>query len=1081
MLSPGLKGGGARGDRYNAAMMQPVGRLRRLGALLAVVFATTQVAMGDWPAYRGDAARSGVAAQPLPVSLQEQWTFAASQPPQPAWPKPARSSYWQELSSIEPRVVDDHAFHPVISADAVYFGSSADDQVYCIELDTGEVRWTFFTDGPVRYAPVLTEGRLYFGSDDGYVYCVTADDGNLVWRHRVGPGDRMIPGNGRLISIWPVRTGLLVDGGVVYATAGLFPSQGVWACALNAADGEPVWKHELGDYSPQGYMLASRENLILPTGRSNPIAISRATGEVVKSYNGVGGTFALLMDDVLVAGRGNDGSLAVSDVASRERLVNFAGRQMVVTADRSYLQSDTHLIAIDRKQHVALVRRKLQLEREHKQIQEQLKKVQGDAARPLRSRLLEVAKSLDETQQGIAACELWKIDNTHHDAMALVGDVVVVGGANVVKAFDVKDGKKRWQAAIDGRGLGLAAAHGRLIVTTDTGRVYCFGEGAAKPKKHRTIGLVGSADDRLPGKPWMSDEHAAFAKRVVNGAASRKGYCLVLNAGASAFALALAEQTDWQIVVVDRRAEHVAALREALASTGLYGRRIAVHHVTGDSLPMTDYFANVIVMNPTARADRNPWPDAEVQRVLRPSGGMAWLAMDGEPIVRGPLDGAGTWDHMYGSTANTSFSADEHIAGRLQLQWFGGPGPNRMVDRHLRGPPPLAVDGRLIVMGENAMVGVDAYNGTTLWEIDLPKSQRYSMPYDAGYVTATAEHVYIAVNGEAWTLDITSGEKRQAIGVPGPAGNHWGYMAFSNGCLVGTAQKPTAARTEPSRGMIDQDYRSRQGLVTSDMVFRLDPTDSTTLWTWSRGAIINPTITQADGKLFFLESRNAEARNHATGRIPLETLAKGDLYLVCLEVATGEHLWERKLDMTMCNNIVYLAHSADRLVLAGTRDLDDARATYHVRVLSAANGEEIWRVEHPGRRGDLYHGEQVQHPVVMGDILVSEPYLYDFATGKPLNIDGGDAAWTFARPGHSCGTMTAAGQRLFFRANNPTMLDLSDAARGANRFTRLAPTRTGCWINVLPALGLVIIPEASAGCVCHYSLQTSMAFLPVRE
>ena len=59
------------------------------------------------------------------------------------------------------------------------------------------------------------------------------------------------------------------------------------------------------------------------------------------------------------------------------------------------------------------------------------------------------------------------------------------------------------------------------------------------------------------------------------------------------------------------------------------------------------------------------------------------------------------------------------------------------------------------------------------------------------------------------------------------------------------------------------------------------------------------------------------------------------------------------------------------------------------------------------------------------------------------------------------------------------MLDLTDQTTGDDRFTRLAPTRAGCWINVLPAQGLVLIPEASASCVCSYALQTSMAFRPV--
>ena len=39
-------------------------------------------------------------------------------------------------------------------------------------------------------------------------------------------------------------------------------------------------------------------------------------------------------------------------------------------------------------------------------------------------------------------------------------------------------------------------------------------------------------------------------------------------------------------------------------------------------------------------------------------------------------------------------------------------------------------------------------------------------------------------------------------------------------------------------------------------------------------------------------------------------------------------------------------------------------------------------------------------------------------------------------------------------------------------------TRPGCWINILPAGGLVLIPEASSGCTCYYSIQTSLALSP---
>ncbi|MBT3289302.1 MAG: hypothetical protein HN380_18310, partial [Victivallales bacterium] len=40
-------------------------------------------------------------------------------------------------------------------------------------------------------------------------------------------------------------------------------------------------------------------------------------------------------------------------------------------------------------------------------------------------------------------------------------------------------------------------------------------------------------------------------------------------------------------------------------------------------------------------------------------------------------------------------------------------------------------------------------------------------------------------------------------------------------------------------------------------------------------------------------------------------------------------------------------------------------------------------------------------------------------------------------------------------------------------------TRPSCWINTLPAGGLVLIPEGSSGCTCGYSIQTTLALAPV--
>ena len=120
----------------------------------------------------------------------------------------------------------------------------------------------------------------------------------------------------------------------------------------------------------------------------------------------------------------------------------------------------------------------------------------------------------------------------------------------------------------------------------------------------------------------------------------------------------------------------------------------------------------------------------------------------------------------------------------------------------------------------------------------------------------------------------------------------------------------------------------------------------------------------------------------------------------------------------------------------------------------------------------------MHHPVIMGDWLVTEPVVYRLEDGEIVQRMASEEPWQLDRPGHSCGTLSAGGDCLFFRATNPTVLNLKDNLSHSESSLKLSPSRTGCWINIIPAGGLVMIPEASAGCVCHFSLQTSMAFRP---
>ncbi|MCA9023555.1 MAG: PQQ-like beta-propeller repeat protein, partial [Planctomycetaceae bacterium] len=152
---------------------------------------TTQA---DWPQYRGDAARSGYTEAPLPNRMELQWTFRVQQKPTPAWPTHTRIKF-------------DEVFQPIIVNQTVLFGSSTDDQLYALDLKTGALKWKFFTEGPIRFAPAAWKDRVFVASDDGNLYTLNIKDGSLLWKKQGGPKRKFIMGNDRLISHWPGRGG----------------------------------------------------------------------------------------------------------------------------------------------------------------------------------------------------------------------------------------------------------------------------------------------------------------------------------------------------------------------------------------------------------------------------------------------------------------------------------------------------------------------------------------------------------------------------------------------------------------------------------------------------------------------------------------------------------------------------------------------------------------------------------------------------------------------------------------------------------------------------------------------------------
>ena len=195
----------------------------------------------------------------------------------------------------------------------------------------------------------------------------------------------------------------------------------------------------------------------------------------------------------------------------------------------------------------------------------------------------------------------------------------------------------------------------------------------------------------------------------------------------------------------------------------------------------------------------------------------------------------------------------------------------------------------------------------------------------------------------------------------------------------------------------------------------------------------------------------------------------GNQYMVALDTQTGQIIFKKKIDITNFEEPVYLNYADGMLLLSGSRLFAD-RVYYHYCAYDARSCEVRWQADHgTDLATDGAHGEYNRHPTIIADTVYAWPYAYNLKTGE--RIEG----WEFNRRGHGCGGVSASAQCLFWRGGNPWMYDLGPDG-GPQRLT--AATRPGCWINMIPAGGLVLIPENSSGCTCGFALQTSLALVP---
>jgi len=225
----------------------------------------------------------------------------------------------------------------------------------------------------------------------------------------------------------------LVDDGIAYFANALLPWKDAFLCAVDAetgqAEGPKCYVRKLNGLTPEGVPAATSQLLVFPQGRVAPQLFRRADGNnqgQLKKSSG-GSIVVAALDSTIFHGPGansRQGAIHSSSSTTLEMIASHGrARAMVVAGNVTYMLTDNALIASD------FASRKT----------------------------------------------LWNVPCHCPYSLIATSDVLFAGGDDRIAAFSANDGERLWQRPVEGRAYALAAANGRLLVSTDEGALHAFG------------------------------------------------------------------------------------------------------------------------------------------------------------------------------------------------------------------------------------------------------------------------------------------------------------------------------------------------------------------------------------------------------------------------------------------------------------------------------------------------------------------------------------------------------------------------------------------------------------------------------
>ena len=380
--------------------------------------------------------------------------------------------------------------------------------------------------------------------------------------------------------------------------------------------------------------------------------------------------------------------------------------------------------------------------------------------------------------------------------------------------------------------------------------------------------------------------------------------------------------------------------------------------------------------------------------------------------------------------------------------------------RHGRAPAPLVSKGRLFHEGLDGLCAVDAYNGTVLWTYKIPGVLR---AYNGDELMGTAgtgsnfctdgDSVFVRHEGRCLRIDAATGkllaEFKAPAGADGKPGI-WGFIATSEGRLFGTLANP--------QHVVTYRFRNRGGdmkklLTESSVLFAIDAKTGKVAWQYkAKDSIRHNAIAIAGGNVYLVDRPLAMFDRRRGSSKDKQPTGK----LVAIDAASGKVLWENDKDIYGTSLAVSSKHATLLMSYQPTRFRLASEVGARMAAFGTADGKRRW---------DLKLNYQ-SRPLINGYTVYAQGGAWDLISGAPR-------PFPFKRS-YGCGVLAGSKDMMVFRSATLGYFNLGDK-EGTKNFGGVRP---GCWINIIPAGGIVLVPDATSGCGCSYLNKAWFALEP---